>query len=80
VFFLPFALVFSYLAVVVTIPVGVAWAILVKLIPVDAPARLRAPRTMERLGVRHLILAVVLYGIAVQVGLAPAFLPQGLPR
>ena len=80
VFFLPFGLVFSYLAVVITIPVGLAWAVLVKLIPIDAPARLRAPRTIERLGARHLILALVLWGIAVQVGLAPAFLSQGLPR
>ena len=80
VFIVPLALLFSYIAVFITIPVGVAWAVLLKLVPDEAVARLRAPRAIERLGVRHLVIVLVLWAVAVQLGIAPTFLPPRLPQ
>jgi len=64
---LPIAVPISYLAVVVTLPVGLLWAVLVKLIPDGAAARLRVPRAFARLGVRHALIALVTWAVVVQL-------------
>ena len=53
---------YSFIALVVTLPVGLLWGVLVRLVPAGLPARLRAPRPLERFGFRHV--AVGLTAIA----------------
>ena len=70
---LPIAIPFSYLALIVTAPVGLAWAVLVRLVPGTVPARLRVPQPLDHLGTRHvLILAVA----AVVVGQMAQLVPR----
>lgn len=58
VMFLPFALVYSYAAVIATIPAGLAWAIVVYAIPERALRAVAMPGPVSRLGARHaLVLA-----------------------
>ncbi len=64
---LPIALVFSYVAVVVTLPVGLVTALVIRALPAGLPERLRMPSALSRLGVVHAVGALVLWGIAVQV-------------
>jgi hypothetical protein len=64
--FLPIALVFSYLVVWITIPVGLLTALAVRALPAGLPARLRAPEGLARFGVRHAILAAGVWGVLVQ--------------
>jgi len=65
--FLLIAIPFSYIAVVLTIPAGLVWATLVRLIPQDVPPRLRAPKAVERLGVRHAVALLLAWGLVVQL-------------
>jgi hypothetical protein len=55
--FLPFALVFSYAAVIATVPAGLLWSVVVRALSPATLARLAAPRAIERLGARHVIAA-----------------------
>ncbi len=64
---LPIALVFSYVAVIVTVPVGLVTALVIRALPAGLPERLRMPSPLSRLGIAHAIGALVLWGIAVQV-------------
>jgi hypothetical protein len=69
---LPIAIPFSYVALVVTAPVGLVWAVLVRLVPPSVPARLRVPRPLERLGTGHLLGVAAAAGVVAQlVRLAP---------
>jgi len=68
--FLLIAIPFSYIAVVLTIPAGLVWATLVWLIPQDVPPRLRVPKAVERLGVRHAVALLLAWGLVVQVATA----------
>jgi hypothetical protein len=52
---LPIAIPYSYVAIVVTAPVGLVWALFARLVPASVPARLRVPRPLDRLGTRHLL-------------------------
>jgi hypothetical protein len=58
---LPFAAVFSYVASVVTVPAGLAWAVLVRALPEEAFRRWEAPAPVARLGARH---ALAVAGVA----------------
>jgi hypothetical protein len=49
------AIPFSFLAVFVTLPVGVAWGVLARLLPDGMIEGLRAPAWLERVGLRHSI-------------------------
>jgi hypothetical protein len=53
------AIPFSFIALVVTLPVGFVWSLLVGLVPPDLPARLRVPSPFDRVGVRHATLLVL---------------------
>ena len=69
---LPIALPFSFVALVVTAPIGLVWALLVGLIPATVPARLRIPHPLDRLGTRHLLaLAGTAVLVAQVIQLAP---------
>lgn len=63
---LPIALVFSYVAVVVTVPVGLVTALVIRALPASLPERVRMPSPLSRLGIVHAVGALVLWGIAVQ--------------
>jgi hypothetical protein len=67
VLFLAIAIPVSYIAVIVTLPAGLLWAMLVKLIPSELPARLRAPAVIEPLGIRHALLGLAIWAIVVQL-------------
>lgn len=60
----PYALVLGYVAVVVTIPVGLAWAALARAIPEAWLRRLRMPTPIARLGVAHLVAAMAVLLVA----------------
>jgi hypothetical protein len=64
---LPIALPFSYVAVPITIPVGLVWALVARWLPEDDLSSLRAPRGLERLGVRHALLVLVVWAVIVQL-------------
>jgi hypothetical protein len=70
--FLPVALVFSYLAAWITIPVGLLTALAIRAMPTGLPERLRASDVVARFGVRHAIVAAVIWGIAIQAVTAVA--------
>ena len=63
---LPIAIPFSFVAVFVTMPVGVAWAVTLRLVPERLVRRSRMPGPIERLGVRHALVALVAWGVVVQ--------------
>jgi hypothetical protein len=67
----PYAIAFSFVAVVITLPAGVVWAIVVRLVRDDTLLARRAPAWLEAFGARHvaLLLAIVLVGLDV-IGLA----------
>jgi hypothetical protein len=65
--FLPFALPLSYMAAVMTVPVGLAWGVAVRLIPASAMARMRAPGWLARLGVRHAFVGVVVMVVVLEL-------------
>jgi hypothetical protein len=73
---LPIAIPFSYLALVVTAPVGLVWAVLVRMTPATIPARLRAPRLLERLGTRHIVTFAAAILVVVQVVQAVQLAPR----
>ena len=64
---LPIAVVFAYVVIWITIPVGVVTAVAIRAVPRDLPARLRAPEPLARLGVAHAIGVLTVLAIAVQV-------------
>jgi hypothetical protein len=64
---LPIALVVSYVAVLITVPVGLVTAIGIRALPRDVPSRLRAPDWVGGYGVRHAIGLLALWAIEVQV-------------
>jgi hypothetical protein len=66
--FLPVAVVFSYAVAWITIPVGLVAAIGIRALPASLPERLRAPRVLAVLGVRHACLALAVWAIVVQIG------------
>ena len=73
-FLLTYALPVSLIAAVVTIPVGVVWGLLARVIPDDVLRRARMPAPIAALGVRHLVvvLTIVLVIVgAVQVATTP---------
>lgn len=59
------AIPYSFVALILTLPVGLLWGVLVRLVPVGLPARLRAPRPLERIGVRHLAVAAAALAVVV---------------
>lgn len=67
---LPIALPFSYIAVPITIPVGVIWAVVARRLPEGDLTAQRAPRWLERLGVRHALVGLVVWAVIVQVSSA----------
>lgn len=69
---LPIALLFSYLAILITIPVGLVTAIAIRALPGDVPLRLRAPEWLARVGVVHAVGLLIVWAIAVQVVTAVA--------
>lgn len=68
--FLPVAFLFSYAVVWITLPVGVVTALAIRALPADVPPRFRTPPPAARLGVRHAVVALVLWAIVVQAGTA----------
>lgn len=56
--YLALAIPFSFIAAIITVPVGLAWGLLVGLVPDAVPQQLRVPRPLERLGVRHAAIVV----------------------
>ena len=65
--FLVVALGFSYIAAVITVPVGLLWAIVVRRLPADLPARLAIPSPFDRLGIRHAISILVAWFLLAQI-------------
>ncbi len=67
---LPLAIPISFVAIFMTIPVGVAWGTLVRLIPDASLAALRVPPLLERVRVRHALVliaaALILLELAVR--------------
>jgi hypothetical protein len=64
---LPIALPFSYIAVPITVPVGLVWAAIARWLPEDDLSSQRAPRWLERLGVRHVIVALAVWAVVAQI-------------
>ena len=52
----PLAIIFGYAAAVVTLPVGIAWGLLVRAVPPTWLERARMPSPIDRLGARHAVL------------------------
>jgi hypothetical protein len=66
---LPFALVVSFVAVAITLPAGIVWAVAVRFVPDRLVARLRVPDWLARFGARHLFaLAGVAFVAAAVIG------------
>lgn len=65
--FWPVAALVSYLAVFITLPVGLAWGVAVRLIPDAVFVALRVPAPFDRLGVRHALLVVVVWLVNVSL-------------
>lgn len=64
-YLMPFALVFSFVAAVLTVPAGLVWAALVRAIPESSLRRLEVPRPLGRIGARHAVaLAIVGWAVA----------------
>lgn len=65
---LPVIAMYSYLALVATIPVGLLWGILVRLVPAAALRDARMPPLIARFGTRHLlgllVIAIAVLGVA----------------
>jgi hypothetical protein len=66
---LPYALVFSFVALVMTVPAGIAWAIVARAVPDGAVNALRMPAPFDRLGLRHALLAAVIVIAALELAL-----------
>ena len=64
---LPIALLFSYLAILITIPVGLVTALAIRAVPRDVPWRLRAPEWLSGVGISHAVGLLIVWAIAVQV-------------
>ena len=62
---LPIAIVYSFVALVATVPAGLAWALLVRVIPAAILRRLEMPDPVSRLGARHALLVAVIALVAV---------------
>ena len=72
--FLVYAVPFSFIAIVVTIPLGIAWGLATHAVPDRWLARARMPRPIAALGVRHLaalVLIVVGGVLIVQIAATP---------
>lgn len=67
IWFLPIALPVSLIAAPVTLPVGVAWGLLARAVPPSAVRRAQIAPPWDRLGVRHVILASVLWVLVAEV-------------
>jgi hypothetical protein len=61
---LPFAIPISFVAVVMTVPVGIAWAIAARLVGQEWLERVAAPAWLAAFGIRHAVLLVVVLVIA----------------
>jgi hypothetical protein len=77
-FLLMYAVPFSFIALVLTIPAGILWGLTVRLVPETWLRRARMPRPIAAFGVRHLValvaIAVVLAGV-VQIAAASGCRP-----
>lgn len=60
-------LVFCFVAAPVTLAVGMVWVILMRTLPVGDTTALRVPRWLERLGVRHAVIALGTWTALAQV-------------
>jgi hypothetical protein len=59
---LPILLIYSYVIAFVTVPCGLAWALIVRAVPESVFRRLEAPHPLGRLGARHAVaLALVVW-------------------
>jgi len=56
----PLAAIFSFVAVVVTLPAGLAWGVMVRAIPERTLIRARMPGPVAALGVRHGVIVVAI--------------------
>jgi hypothetical protein len=61
---LPIAMAYSFVAAVVTLPAGIAWAVLVRAIPATAFRTFEMPRPVASLGARHAIALGLLVVVA----------------
>lgn len=61
---LPYALVIGYVAAILTVPAGLAWAILARAVPAAWLPRLRMPAPIERLGVIPVVAGLVVLLLA----------------
>jgi hypothetical protein len=64
---LPVAIPLSFLAIFMTIPVGLAWGLVLRLVPSAALEGLRVPAPLERFGARHAISAATIALLAVEL-------------
>jgi hypothetical protein len=55
---LPIAIPISFIAVVITLPVGLAWGVLARLVPDEVLPRLRVPGWLAWLGIRHALVLI----------------------
>jgi hypothetical protein len=60
-----YAIPFSFVAVVVTIPAALVWAIATRAVPASWLRHARMPRSIARFGVRHLAMALVVVLVVV---------------
>jgi hypothetical protein len=67
VYILPAGLVVSYVAAIATLPVGLAWAVVVRLLPERLLRRLRMPHPVTRLGARHAIVGAAVLAIVIRI-------------
>jgi hypothetical protein len=58
---LPIAVPFSFVAVVMTVPVGVAWGLMTRLVPVAWLHALRAPEWLAAFGIRHALIVIAVW-------------------
>lgn len=65
--FLPFAIPLSFVALPITLPVGLCWAIALRAIPDLWLLRRRAPEALARLGVRHVLIAILAWMVLATV-------------
>jgi hypothetical protein len=61
-----------FVALPVTLPVGLLWGVLVRLVPREMPARLRVPPPFDRLGIRHAAIVVAIAAVIATLAWAGA--------
>jgi hypothetical protein len=65
----PIAIPISFLAIFITIPVGLAWGVVVRLVPDKLFEALRVPDPLDRLGVRHALALVSVALLALELAI-----------